>query len=768
MSLLIIRTRYSGVRRDVTPLDQGRPNAYVPPSRRPITGQPTVQGAPFDPAIISSQLARPSVGTANNSDSQAALAKQQSQKSPDTDEASRAVAAAQLTTETSTQTASSPSAPTITVAAAGQPAALSRQISPAAQRKPGEGGTEGVERKVLDSFKQFANTEKLKLQQHQRGVQERQRASARQEKSVKLNDLKKFAENFKLYSRVPDDLVPILAKTKEKQEEIVSKAEQQARDKELKPKTIPTPPATTPSKPETEAPDSKSVRAAPFASRPDASTDPSSPFNQRQRTSQNFRAPNQNQPISSPRGPSMMNHRVPANPAQQRASMVVPGPIPLPELRIAPNAPSQMRESGLVSPSSAASTRFNVKAMEFRPNPGASTFTPGGAKVSPQESKRPSVSATTTSPPEFFPKDVQPPSERTPFASAFNPIKRMADKAQEENKTKDFAANGGIPQAYRTPPTWDCPEANINKSYEDMFQKSLAATISPLHTPSNGGMPHQHQLPLHLQNGPPQMPSAQQTPRFYPAQPHHVPNQHLEEQRMQYASSNSSVQPSPRMGHPAMAYNAQMHPQMQGFPAGMPPYMSPAMQMRPMPTAPQFGPQGPQMGGQMMMQQPSNGPYMGPMGQQMPMYPSPAPGHVQPHFGHPQQPGAGGPYAPNPRGHPMSHQGSQQGHAAGPMYMMGGPPGAPMMMQHPGQSKSKRPVSRKFQQHTHNNTVAPMRGFVQPQFQGGPHGYPMQNRQMSGGGFNHQMTPRQHHAAPQQGPSPGNAPPMHNAGDEGK
>lgn len=67
-----------------------------------------------------------------------------------------------------------------------------------------------------------------------------------------------------------------------------------------------------------------------------------------------------------------------------------------------------------------------------------------------------------------------------------------------------------------------------------------------------------------------------------------------------------------------------------------------------------------------------------------------------------------------------------------------------------------------------------MRNFGQPQFPGGPHpqhgGFPMNNRAMSGGGYNHQMTPRQHHAAPQQGMSPGNNPATHNGGpsDEAK
>ena len=43
------------------------------------------------------------------------------------------------------------------------------------------------------------------------------------DKKAKLDDLKKFASMFKLNTAVPTDLVPILAKDEEKQEEIVLK-----------------------------------------------------------------------------------------------------------------------------------------------------------------------------------------------------------------------------------------------------------------------------------------------------------------------------------------------------------------------------------------------------------------------------------------------------------------------------------------------------------------------------------------------------------------
>lgn len=666
--------RYSGVRRDITSLVKGAPNAYVPPSRRPITSQPTVSGAPYDPAIISSQISRPSPPAATSSDFQASLAKQQEQKkSQDEGHASKEVEAPNATTVPALPTVTAPSGET---SAAATKSTVPSKATPSAAA--GRGATEGVERKVLEQFKHFSNTEKLRVQQAQRVIQERNRATAHREKSVKLNDLKKFAENFKLYSRVPDDLVPILAKTKEKQNEIVTKAEQQAREKEQKAKSESTSPvALSTVKPDTASAEAnKTQRTSPTSARPDAATEPGSPMNQRQRMSQNVR---QTQGLP-PRGPGMLSPQggQPRPPQYRNGlnNMQIPTPIPASETRSPPTGPAPPRD--ITSPLSAA-TRLNVKAMEFRPNPSASTFTPTSpTKPSPQPVKRASIS--TASPAKFFSrKNEKPLAERTPLGDAFDPIKHMLETTDSEKKTKDFASNGGIPQAYRTGPTWDCTETNRDKSYSDMFAQSPASIMPPMN-PTNNAMAHQHQLPPHLQNGPPAMP-ASQTPRFYPPQPHH-PGQHFDDHRMQYASSNPSVQPSPRIP-PAMTYAAQIHPQMQHYPAGMTPYnMSPAMG-RPLPATQFGGPQGPPMGGQMMVQQPSNGPFMnGPMAQQVPVFASPVPGHVQPHFpGHPAaQPGPG-----FGRGHPMTHQGSQQGHP-GQMYMM--PPTGPMMMQqHPGQSK---------------------------------------------------------------------------------
>ncbi|KAK5728679.1 G2-specific serine/threonine protein kinase [Elasticomyces elasticus] len=90
------------------------------------------------------------------------------------------------------------------------------------ERKEASLTTEDDISRTVDAAKLFANNEKLKI-----GVGFRRGIG-----DVKLQDLKKFAASFKLNSRVPDDLLPILANDQYKQKEIRRKGEQAARDAE--------------------------------------------------------------------------------------------------------------------------------------------------------------------------------------------------------------------------------------------------------------------------------------------------------------------------------------------------------------------------------------------------------------------------------------------------------------------------------------------------------------------------------------------------------
>lgn len=74
---------------------------------------------------------------------------------------------------------------------------------------------------IIDSFKQFSAAEKLRLS-------DRQRVIARENKAVNLADLKKFAQNFKLTTPIPKDLVPILSKDEDRQAQLVAAARQRA------------------------------------------------------------------------------------------------------------------------------------------------------------------------------------------------------------------------------------------------------------------------------------------------------------------------------------------------------------------------------------------------------------------------------------------------------------------------------------------------------------------------------------------------------------
>jgi hypothetical protein len=173
--------------------------------------------------------------------------------------------------------------------------------------------TEASLRGTADAFKQFANNEKLRL----RAAQEAKRTNARHEKHVNMTDLKKFAENFKLKSRIPDDLIPILAKDHKKRLEIKRKSEESALYHEEKRKDH----------------DKEGTEPKPTKSAPSQATKPSEARTHTNRVSQNLRGGIQ---MSSPRAPLQQRQNLPF---MNQARGDVPPPQPLPtDLRI-PTAP---------------------------------------------------------------------------------------------------------------------------------------------------------------------------------------------------------------------------------------------------------------------------------------------------------------------------------------------------------------------------------------------------------------------------------------------
>ncbi|KAK9452912.1 hypothetical protein V1511DRAFT_513417 [Dipodascopsis uninucleata] len=84
-----------------------------------------------------------------------------------------------------------------------------------------------IEEKMLGTFKQFVSGEKERLLQKKQEL-------FRKEKDGRLHDLMAFSQSFKLHTPVPMDLVPILAKDKVKQDEIIQKSAQNAKQVDAK------------------------------------------------------------------------------------------------------------------------------------------------------------------------------------------------------------------------------------------------------------------------------------------------------------------------------------------------------------------------------------------------------------------------------------------------------------------------------------------------------------------------------------------------------
>ncbi|KAI9760308.1 MAG: Bud site selection protein 6 [Chaenotheca gracillima] len=710
--------KYSGVRRtpsDLSNLRSGQGNKYTPPARRAPTSKATVQGAPVDPAIISSQIAR------SESPAKPATTPSEGEKglSP--------TMSAQKGEEPSTSTVKTIKGlaePSQRSSAAASSTSQSGAVSPNA-KKVGESATTNVENEVRDAFKQFASQEKMR-------VHERRRNQAKADKDIKLNDLMKFSQNFKLLTPVPKDLVSILAKDKLRQEEIVEKARRNADD--LK-KSGESPGAKAVGALVDQKPSRPSGAVARYepgpssASQQESSSGPRGPSKPYATMGSQSAQPSRQSHAQLPRrqAPGLLGERLANMHQQSKANpnlIATPSPVPL----RAPTGPAAIstdlvpppKIGGTPTPSSATSTKFNVKALEFKPNPAAVSFTPTGnpsGASSPRSNGNARPASRVATPSSFFgSKKPLPATERPQLDDNFNSIKRLRKEAT--GRKEDWASHGGIQPAHKTGPRWDVADENKEKTYTEVFEKagfSNNPTSSPPPPHANPQMPHQHQLPFHLQhNGGPAQPHT-------PHQPHHMhPQQHhphpggyhqYDDHRMHNSSQSPSVAPSPRLQQMHLAYQSPMgqpaqlmYPPMPAY--GMGPGGPPMSQYGRFPPGPHMmSHQGSQSGAPMMAHTPSNGPYMGipqvPYNPQMQMY-SPGQGHAFPQHGAPPPPPPGSNGYPSPgRGAPpMMHQGSQQGHSQ-QMMMYAVSPG-----QHHQQAYAQ-----------HQNNQGHLRGGYQPQQQ---------------------------------------------------
>ena len=675
----------------------------------------------------------------------------------------------------------------------------------------GESATATVENDVRDAFKQFASEEKLRLL-------EQRRKQAKHDKDIKLNDLMKFSQNFKLNTPVPRDLVPILTKDKDKQEEIIERAQRHIAANRaasaVNPTPMPMPRATTVMEPDPPRPSGPPPPPPPPPPTTTTTTTTTTTMTT-SRSEVNARhmqaVPSGRQTMSRGRGgppghnmsnhhhnnhhhnnhhhhqstrppppppppPSLLPGRVGPGLSQRLAnvhqlnrgpsagSSTIPSPLSTHDVRQPPltglaagGPPDSTRFAGVPTPTSTTSTHFNAKALEFKPNPAAMTFTPTGqasATSSPTSHPNGPTPARTPTPSGFFGgRKPLPASERPSIVDGFNPIERFRKEARETKE--DCTSNGGIRPAHKTGPRWDVAEANKDKVYTEMFEKVPFSTqsISPQHPQyAAPQLPHQHQLPFHLQHGGPPVLPQPTTPHpgphhLHPQQPHHQPHHHhhhhhhhppvaiphhFDDHRMNLSTSSSSVGPSPRLQPVHMAYHSPMTPHAQvvyGQPMphyGMGPAGPPMTPMRQYPSAPHFLSQhGAHMAAPLMTHSPSGGHMTGlpqglaaPFNQQMPVY-STQPMQAYIHHGGPppaalpppppplpppqqqQQQQQQQPPPPSSNGYPspgrgaplMVHQGSQPGQQVHPMMMFGMGPGQPgqhvYLSPPPGQGTSR-------------------------------------------------------------------------------
>ncbi|WYZ37570.1 hypothetical protein EsH8_II_001076 [Colletotrichum jinshuiense] len=710
--------KYSGVRRQDFPPLSSRENKYTPPAKRAPSSQSNVAGAPIDPAIISSQLRAPAKKqtTAKPEDAkllsqlinkgnaaQATEAPQVVDPKPAAKPAPKEEPAKQSeakTSETKTDSAKTGDVKALdkSVTPARPSAATSRTISPQVKEgAPSAAST--VERDVFNSFKTFAS-------QQRQNVEKIRSSKAKVDKEVKLTELKKFADSFKLSTPVPTDLISIIAKDPDKQKEIQAKALQNAEDVARTKTTTTTKGKDTPSKEGAAKPstDTSTTQAAAAdtrnAARPAPAQNTISPSNAPNRhpnARQSYVNPQyHNQPYRNDRSGQHLaqQNRQPLaqrlrNVEQQKMSQP-PNHQPAsgPDVRIPPTGPANNTEAfrRIGGVPNHMGGKLNPNSHEFRPNPFATSFNPNG---------HPSAGSSPRS-------AVNNVAEATSNPVSAGQLIRRKTKAVDVKKCyilahvktftppqgRNWDENDGLRPSYDTPPTWRQVQDNekpdstmLITSKEFLERQSFASSTNatPNHThvvPSA----HQHQLPFHLQQpahgmGPRQSPHMPPVP-IQNQQGHvpHTPYQNMDDHRMMHSNSAQSFA-SPRMAQVPITYTPAMSS------AGQVPYNQPMMQ-------PFVGPGTPQMGGfrnfsnnhQYMPQQPG-GPMGAPMmpqfinpqgmvpGHQMPMY---AGNHAQfmpPNGAHPQPiPGSNGYPSPGRPSAPMMvHQGSQQGQ---PVYGM--------------------------------------------------------------------------------------------------
>ncbi|KAM7189397.1 hypothetical protein V8F33_010085 [Rhypophila sp. PSN 637] len=727
----------SGVRRqqDFPPLTS-RENKYTPPARRAPTAHTTVKGAPVDPAIISAQIkGAPSQKPAAKEESKAPAPANKPSAKPALESKPAEPKPAEIKVETKPVESKAPESkpetkpaevkPVPSTGLTARPAATtSRTAGTTAVPRAAPNATETVTDDVLNAFRKFSRVEK-------QNTEKIRSVKAKQDKEVKLAELKKFANSFKLRTAVPQDLVTIIARDPQKQKEILERSLREAAeaDKEkalaaqkasaaaakekeaAAPKELQAKPVTeqTPVPPTTSAVDARSTSrpAAPqhtsSGGMPNRHPGGRSSYNQynnhNQYAGRNNNRPPQHMggnPQTGTLGPRLRN-------IEQQKMQHHMGHAPVQDMRLPPTGPANgadpsfgRRISGVPPSYMALGPKLNPNVSDFRPagHPGfAPQFNPAGP--SQGSSPRSSVNPVPEAPPAVVPAPGQLIRRKAKSVDAGKCAVLSNIEKIQPAPGRNWDDNGGLRPAYDTHPAWrpfddekESPDSTMHLSYVQYLEKlpltNAIATPNPAHAlPQNA---HQYQLPFHLQQG-----SANLAPRNSPHMPHmlmhgghhgapvpQVPYSAPDEHRMMHSTSAQSFA-SPRMGQlPMAAYPAMNAPMQVPYNQQvMQPYMTtgaPPMGYRSYSNNPQFMPQQPQHMGHMMGQPPYMPPGAMVATQPQVMYPG---AHQQfiPTGGVPPQPmtvSNGFPSPGRPAAPMMAHQGSHQGQ---PVYGMS--PGMP-------------------------------------------------------------------------------------------
>ncbi|KAG8163973.1 hypothetical protein KVR01_005891 [Diaporthe batatas] len=757
--------KYSGVKRpDYPPLGSQNPNKYTPPARRAPAAQSTVKGAPVDPAIISSQLrSGPSkqptpkpdeskvavpnstkAPAAQNSEPKAAEAKSDGKAEANKDDVKP------KDTEKSQPDTKSAEKP----AASSRPAAATGRTTSPADKENAKPTSTTIEQTVLTSFKNFASKE--------RQVAEKARSTkAKADKEVKLIELKKFADSFKLGTPVPNDLIGIIAKDPKKQQEIQAKAlknaeesrkakEDAKKDPVAKEKEV-TAAKPGQSKPAAEqaasatagtpaatAAGAASVGASRSGVAPQHGTSTAGGPNRHPGNRQSYAPGSYPQQFRGDRSSGQnvpRQHQQPGHLSQRLRSaeqqrMSQPPPHMQPDMRMPPTGPANSmnpsfppRHAGLPPNHMGPGPRLNPNTQEFRPN--AQPFYPTGpsAASSPRSALN-NVEGHGSSTPVTGPV-IKRKIKSIDIKKCFALSHVISIKQPQAGNNRAWEENGGLRPPFDTMPTWNSLSEGDDKqekiSYKQLFERPppyAGAMPTPNPAPVAPQMPHQHQLPFHLQQGAHAV-GPRQSPHMPPLQMHagqpghapHMPFNNGEDATRMMPSNSAQSYASPRPGQVPMAYPHAMNspaqmpysqPVMPGFMAPGAPQMTP--QMRNFAQNPQYMPQQhAQMGGGPMMMGPQYMTAPSPLmqgGPQMPMYAPGAhpqfmpPGPVPP----PAMPGSNGYPSPGrPAAPMMAPQGSQQG-----QHMYGMSPGTMPQYQQPVFAP-QQPGQSKFNNNNNNN-----------------------------------------------------------------